>query len=121
MAGHKVMSFEPTPSKARKIKQALAEAGVEDSVDFYSYAISDKSGVAPFVVNVAVHMEQGKWVVNTGESKDVKNIGSEQDGFRVPWNTENSTTVDVRVEMLDNMVPEGQYVLFAKIDSQVCS
>jgi hypothetical protein len=44
-AGHKVLSFEPTPSKAIKIKQALADAGVEDSVDFYSYAISDKSGM----------------------------------------------------------------------------
>jgi len=82
-AGHKVLSFEPTPSKAIKIKQALADAGVEDSVDFYSYAISDKSGTAPFVVNVGVHMENGQWVVNEGESKSVDSIGSEQDGFRV--------------------------------------
>lgn len=117
-AGHKVLSFEPTPSKAAKIRSALVEAGVDQSVDFYSYAISDQSGTAPFVVNVGVHMENGQWVVNAGESKKADEIGSEQDGFRVPWNTENSTTVDVRVETLDNMVPEGQYVLFAKIDSQ---
>jgi len=44
------------------------------------------SGTAPFVVNVGVHMEHGEWVVNEGESKDEASIGSEQDGFRVPWN-----------------------------------
>ena len=71
-----VLSFEPTPSKATKIKAALVEAGVEDSVDFYSYAISDKSGTAPFVVNVGVHMENSKWVVNDGESKDIDSIGT---------------------------------------------
>ena len=103
-AGHKVLSFEPTPSKARKIRQALEDAGVSDNVDFFSYAISDHSGTAPFVVNVGVHMENGQWVVNEGESKDASEIGSEQDGFRVPWNKENSTTIQVPVETLDNMV-----------------
>ena len=68
-AGHKVLSFEPTPSKSAKIRAALEKAGVEESVDFYSYAISDTSGTAPFVVNVGVHMVNGQWVVNEGESK----------------------------------------------------
>ena len=49
-------------------------------------------------------MENGQWVVNEGESKDASEIGSEQDGFRVPWNKENSTTIQVPVETLDNMV-----------------
>eukprot|EP00286_Rhodomonas_abbreviata_P000826 CAMPEP_0181288470 /NCGR_PEP_ID=MMETSP1101-20121128/348_1 /TAXON_ID=46948 /ORGANISM="Rhodomonas abbreviata, Strain Caron Lab Isolate" /LENGTH=323 /DNA_ID=CAMNT_0023392591 /DNA_START=138 /DNA_END=1109 /DNA_ORIENTATION=+ len=118
LAGHKVMSFEPTPSKGVRIRQAIRDAGVEESVNFYPWAVSDHSGEAPFIVNVAVHLEEGHWAVDDDKVKDPTKMGSEQDGFNVPWNKENSTTVNVKVEKLDNVVPPGQYVLFMKVDSQ---
>ncbi|KAJ1490159.1 S-adenosyl-L-methionine-dependent methyltransferase [Baffinella frigidus] len=117
-AGHKVLSFEPTPSKATRIREAIKDAGMQDKIDFQNIAISDYSGEAPFVVNVPVHNVDGKWTVLDGESKAATNMGSEQDGFTVPWKTDNSTTVQVRVEKLDNLVPAGQWVLFMKVDAQ---
>jgi len=117
-AGHQVLSFEPTPSKGVKIRQALRDAGVDSKVTFFPWAVSDKAGELPFIVNVAVHLEQGKWAVDDDREKDPHKMGSEQDGFNVPWNRENSTTVMVKTETLDNVVPAGQYVLFLKVDSQ---
>lgn len=45
--------------------------------------------------------------------KDVEDLGSEQDAFAVPWKLDKSATVDVRVEKLDNVVPEGEVCSFA--------
>mmetsp|Transcript_26088 Transcript_26088/g.59101 ORF Transcript_26088/g.59101 Transcript_26088/m.59101 type:complete len:332 (-) Transcript_26088:240-1235(-) len=117
-AGHNVLSFEPTPSKSENIRRKIRSADLEDKITFYPWAVSDKSGEAPFIVNVGVHLENGKWAINEGEEKNPETMGSEQDGFRVPWSHENSTTVNVKVEKLDNVVPRDKFVLFMKVDSQ---
>ena len=48
-AGHKVISMEPTPSKAAKIKKTLEDAarrGMSGSVKFFPWAASNFSGDA---------------------------------------------------------------------------
>uniref|UniRef100_A0A7S0YPS8 Methyltransferase FkbM domain-containing protein n=1 Tax=Hemiselmis tepida TaxID=464990 RepID=A0A7S0YPS8_9CRYP len=121
-AGHRVLSFEPTPSKAKKIKRSLANAfrqGMSGSVKFYPWAASNFSGTAPFVVNVPVVMGKNGWEEDESfNASDTQNMGSEQDGFTVPWQTDGRNKVDVKVEALDNVVGADETVLFMKVDAQ---
>ena len=121
-AGHRVLSFEPTPSKVANIKQKIAAAerrGLKGSIKFFPYAASNFSGEAPFVVNAPVVVKRGKWTVDERADTSVpENLGSEQDAFAVPWNLDKSATVQVKVEKMDNMVPPGETVLFMKVDAQ---
>ena len=121
-AGHRVLSFEPTPSKVANIKSKIAAAerrGLKGSIQFFPYAASNFSGEAPFVVNAPVVVKHGRWTVDERADTSVPdNLGSEQDAFAVPWNLDKSATVPVKVEKMDNMVPSGETVLFMKVDAQ---
>ena len=66
-AGHRVLSFEPTPSKVEKIKRNIAAAekkGLKGKIRFFPYAASNFSGEAPFIINAPVVARNGNWVVS---------------------------------------------------------
>mmetsp|Transcript_29562 Transcript_29562/g.49702 ORF Transcript_29562/g.49702 Transcript_29562/m.49702 type:complete len:313 (-) Transcript_29562:840-1778(-) len=105
-AGHKVLSFEPVPSKHAKIERNFRESGVWDQIELHKIALGNFTGETRFYVNKPLRAKDG-WVDD--------NIGSEQDGIYVPWSGALATTVTV--DTLDNIVG-NRTVLHAKIDAQ---
>jgi len=103
-AGHEVMSFEPVPFKVERIRAAIAESGVGSRISFHNMAMSNFTGTAPFQV-----------MDNLARDKGELPVGSEQDGFFVPW--KGGRSVDVKVDTIDKMVGDRE-VLFMKIDAQ---
>lgn len=114
LAGHRVLAFEPSPSKIERIRQNLVRSGVADRVVLYDFALADESGVRPFHVNRAIDPEEIRFMGSAP--------GSAQDAFAVPW--EGSDTVNVRVERLDDVLDrefpgeDPPNIFLLKIDAQ---
>ena len=102
-AGHRVLSFEPVPSKAMVIERNIRKSGFTKQISFHAVALSNFTGSASFQVNT-----------NLKKSAEFQE-GSEQDGFFVPW--KGSRSVEVPVRMLDDYIAK-QSVLYLKIDAQ---
>jgi len=105
-AGHKVLSFEPVPSKHSKIEENIKRSGFSSNIKLYKIALSNYSGTATFFTNKPLR-KKDEWIDG--------NFGSEQDGFWVPW--EGAEEISVPVDTLDNIIGM-QKVLHIKIDAQ---
>ena len=105
-AGHKVLSFEPVPSKHSKIEENIKRSGFSSSIELQKVALSNYSGTATFFTNKPLR-KKDKWIDGS--------FGSEQDSFWVPW--EGAKGISVPVDTLDNIIGM-QKVLHMKIDAQ---
>ena len=110
-AGHRVLAFEPSPSKIPKIQANLKRSGMSTRVRLYDIALSNENTIRPFQISLAIDPNE---IAFMGHDS-----GSAQDSFAVPWNT-NVQTVDVRVRRLDDVLEElgESRVLMLKIDAQ---
>ena len=114
-AGHRVWSFEPTPSKLEPIRKRFArEAARGASIRLFPYALSNESGSAGFVVNRAVAAPRMRRFVGDA-------LGSAQDGLHAPpcGGGRERAVVNVPVRTLDGLIPSGETVFMLKVDTQV--
>ena len=114
-AGHRVWSFEPTPSKLEPIRKRFArEAARGASIRLFPYALSNESGSAGFVVNRAVAAPRMRRFVGDA-------LGSAQDGLHAPLygGGRERAVVNVPVRTLDGLIPSGETVFMLKVDTQV--
>lgn len=106
--GHRVYSFEPVPSKIKRIRETIEKSGFGDLITFFPVALSNYTGTTDF--NVAKH-KLGK------RNRNIIVDGTEQDSFYVPWNSTHSNVIQVKVEQLDDYI-KSEEVLYLKIDAQ---
>ena len=106
--GHRVYSFEPVPSKIKRIRETIEKSGFGDLITFFPVALSNYTGTTNFYV--AKH-KLGK------RNRNVIVDGTEQDSFYIPWNSTHSNTIQVKVEQLDDYI-KSEEVLYLKIDAQ---
>ena len=119
-AGHRVLSFEPSPSKAARIRARIARSGFADRITFVSAALADFNGSSAFVVSVPDHASDKRFMRGGSGVHRAEAFGSEQDGFAVPWSNDTSQakTIRVPVRRLDDFVTPLESVLLLKVDAQ---
>ena len=106
--GYHVHAFEPTPSKAKTIRQRLKETGLlRRNVTFHEVALSNYSGTASFYASdfldgVADQLGPPKWEQSAQAARSVS-------GGRL---------VSVQVQTLDEVLGPETTVLYAKVDAQ---
>ena len=110
-SGHRVLSFEPSPSKISRIVSNFVREGVTNQVQLYEVALGNQDTIRKFQVSDAIDPTEMKFMG--------PHHGSAQDSFAVPW-TKNVRTVNVRVRRLDDVLDElgERNVLMLKIDAQ---
>jgi len=106
--GHRVYTFEPVPSKSKRIRETIDKSGLADLITFFPVALSNYSGTTDFYV--AKH-KLGK------RNSDVIVDGTEQDSLSIPWNSVHSNVISVEVRQLDDYI-KLEEVLYLKIDAQ---
>lgn len=106
---HEVYSFEPTPSKAARIKDAIAASGRASRIHFVAAALGAMVGNTTF------------WVAkNHDKGHFIGTLGSQQDQFdKPPWDaTETVVAVDTLDHWFAGLELPSREILYAKIDAQ---
>ena len=104
--GHRVLTFEPVPSKASAIREKIQNSGLGHLIEFFPVALSNYTGTADFYVSTT---KLGK--------KKMKVSGTEQDAFTVPWDKLLVDKISVEVRELDEFI-KFENVLYLKVDAQ---
>ncbi|CAL6334428.1 unnamed protein product [Bathycoccus prasinos] len=106
--GHRVYTFEPVPSKAKRIQETIEMNGLGNLITFFPVALSNYSGTTDFYVS---KHKLGK------RNADVIVEGTEQDSLSIPWDSIHSNVISVKIGQLDDYI-KLEEVLYLKVDAQ---
>jgi len=106
-SGHRVYSFEPSPSKVARVRESFAASNLAPLLTLYPMALSNASGTVDFWVKAMLPGQQGALSSTQGSQQDML---SKPEG--------PATRVEVESGRLDSVVGPWQSVLHAKVDAQ---
>ena len=117
--GHRVWTFEPSPTKHEPIRRRLAASAHAANITFFPYALSNFTGSASFAVHA---VRQPKIREFLGARRGSLAFGSAGDSLQLEQDVGHTTSTQavnlVAVRTLDSLVAPREHVLFLKIDAQ---